>query len=247
MKLVVEPKRFQQLLENVLLHHQTTELDSNIGKFTTEGVLFEDISLDSVMIVARYKADYFLEYEAEKTEKIAISKSLLAIMKTSFVNDEKIEVYTEDSKIFIKGKTEIYEEPLLDLEDQAMPITFKTDRTMGILPENLEAKVQILVKNDFLSNLPKCEQVFLNIADKEDSAEKEIILLVEGVGNFKKKITPNKTKAIEDLSMKFGIGYLEKIFNQFDGELWLTLRPDASVFSQKNKDYHLTYLLSSSD
>lgn len=239
MKAIVEPNRFQRLLENVLVYHAKPELDAHVGVFSTKGIIFRDISLEALAINAVFSSEYFLEFEAEKDEQIPFSKSLLDTMKTSFKNDEKIEVRTEKDKIYLQGKLERYEEPLIEAEPSEFPIDFMTHKTMGLLPKDLDPVVQILVKSDILSGLPKSDTLLFTCDGKQLS------VVVEDVGKFTKVITPSKKKVLGDIEMSFGSEYFNKIINQFTGDVWLTLRQDAMILSQRSKDYMLTYMLSS--
>ena len=245
MKILVEPKRLKRMLENILICKGTAELEAVIGQCGPEGIEFEDISLDVVVVKARYSKGFFLEYETTGTDKepelVPLSKYLLSALKEGF-DDETVEVWTDDTQIYIKGRADEYKEPLTDAEVEPLPMPFKTHRTMGFLPEELEPKVQVLVKSEYLTQIPKAENI--NLLAYENG---EIHLTVEGVGLFDRRIQPSYTKKIKPLQMEFGTKYLTKLGSQFVGEVWMTLRPDAAVFSQKNKDFLLTYMLSSAD
>ena|GEM_PF-3619605 len=282
-RFVIEPNRFQRLLENVLMYHQNVELDAIAGLFNPKGASFFDMSLEVLLLNSTFSSKYFLEYKCnEKEVKVPLSKSLLEWMKQAFGNDEKITVTVTEQKISIEGKTEKYEEDLTEVEMKPPTMAFvaheddvesfeyeegeefpfellkddsvvtigkkeiemgKIIKGKGILPKKLNPTVQVLIKSEALAGLPKVEQYRIH-CDKKSG---EIKISIEGVGKYTKEVKLQRTELIEDLEMVFGSKYFNKVVAQFSGELWLTLRPEAAVFSQKNKDSLLTYLLSSSD
>jgi len=238
MKVVIEPSRFRRLLENVLIYHGGAELDSNVGIFTPKKVEFRDISLEVMAVYAAYSPKFFLEYEAGE-EQVPLSKSLLEQMRYGFSGDKQMTVRTEGDKIHLEGTRERYEEPLMDVSVGEFPIPIVADKTLGLVPKDLEPQVQVMLKADTLTGLPKAE-TYLFRCDGE-----KLEVIVEDVGKYTKELTPSKTQVLEEMEIKFDAGYFAKAANQFGGDVWLTFRPDVAVFSQKLKDSMLTYLLSS--
>ena len=120
-----------------------------------------------------------------------------------------------------------------------------THKTMGLLPKDLDPVVQILVKSDILIGLPKVDSLLFTCDGKQLS------IIAEDVGRFRRVITPSRTKVLRemlgDTELSFGSEYFNRIVNQFTpkSEVWLTLRQDAMILSQRSKDRMLTYMLSS--
>ena len=264
-RFVIEPNRFQRMLENVLMYHKQVELDAIAGRFLPAGALFMDTSLEVMFLSAVFSASYYLEYECTEETMVPFSKSLIDWMKVAFTEDDKVEVIVTEKKILIQGKMEKYEEDLTEIEAKAPSIPFAVHqddiaclgeepgdlgievlddasiRGKGIVPKKLNPTAQLLVKVDSLKGLPTAENVKLACEDGE------IQVTVEGVGSYTKTIKPQKTDLSKDIAMTFSYKYLMKAVVQFDGEVWMTLRKDAVVFSQRNKDSLVSYLLSSSD
>jgi len=265
-RFVIEPNRFQRMLENVLMYHKQVELDAIAGRFLPAGALFTDTSLEVMFLSAVFGASYFLEYECTEETTVPFSKSLIDWMKVAFTEDEKVEVVVTEKKILIQGKTENYEEELTDIETKSPSIAFvvhqddiaflgeepgdlgieilddATIRGKGIVPKKLSPTAQLLVKADSLKGLPTtAENVKLACKDGH------IRVTVEGVGSYTKSILPQKADLSKDIEMTFSYKYLMKAVVQFEGEVWLTLRKDAAVFSQRNKNSLVSYLLSASD
>ncbi len=246
MKAIVEPERLQRLLVNVLVcHGKPALLDAHVGVFSAKGVVFKDITLEALAVNAVFSSEYFLEFEAKEGEQVPFSKSLLDIMKDSFKKEEKVEIRTKKDKIYLQGKWQDYEEPFVEAELCEIPFPFVAHMTMGLLPKDLDPVVQILVKADILIGLPKVDRLLFTCDGKQLS------VFAEDVGKFRKVITPSRTKVLRemlgDTEMLFEKYLFDKIINQFGPktEVWLTLRKDAMILSQRSKDYMLTYMLSS--
>jgi len=239
MRVKIEPNRFRGMLENVLLHHGGTELDANVGVFTDKGVSFKDISLEVVSIVAIYDKKYFMECDTEE-ENVAFSKSLLQQMTNSFKNDEGIAVFTEGEKIHLEGKKERYEESLTVIEQEELPWDIVNDVKLGAVPKNLNAEIQVLIDPGLIKNLPKAGDYLF----RSDGDILELIIEDE-IGKYTKEITPSKKGILEEFEVTFESSYFDKVLSQFTGEVWLSMNEAAAVFSQKTKDFMLTYAIGS--
>jgi len=242
MRIVIEPSRFRRLLENVLLYHGGADLDSALGEFSPKKVDFKDDNLEVIGLYGAYSKAFFLEYEAGEDEKIPFSKSLLEQMRLGFGGDDKqMTVRADDAKIYLEGTKERYEEPLIEMEPSsfAEEFGFKVDKALGLVPGNLEAEIQVLLKTEALTGLPKAKDYLFR------SDGKDLEVIIEDVGKYTRQITPSKVGVMKETELKFEAGYFAKVANQFDGEVWLTLRENAAVFSQKSKDHMKTYVLSS--
>jgi len=249
MEIAIEPSKFQRLMGNVLLQHQGVALDTNIAQFTSKGVSFKDISLEVLIINAVFAKGFFLNYSAND-EEVPFSKSLLEQLKYGFGNDEKVKVFTHEGKIHIEGKTDRYEEDLMDVEPVPPPMEFVTDKILGIIAKNFVANTQILIKPDALSGLPKSEALHF-VCDG-----KKLDVIVEDVGKFTREIIPVKIgttrtdkggnkKIIGELDMIFDAKLFGDVLSQFSGQVWLTFGKDGITFSQREKNHMLTYCLTS--
>lgn len=251
MEIAIEPSKFQRLMGNVLLQHQGVALDANVAHFTDKGVAFNDISLEVVIMSIVFAKGFFLDYSTDGDEEVPLSKSLLEQLKYGFGNDEKVRVFTHEGKIHIEGKTDRYEEDLMDIEATPAPTEFATDKILGIIPTDFAANTQILINPDVLSGLPKSEALHF-VCDG-----KKLDVIVEDVGKFTKEIVPVKVgttktdkggnkKVIGELDMIFDAKLFGDVLSQFaGGEVWLTFGTDGVVFSQREKDHMLTYCLTS--
>jgi hypothetical protein len=250
MEITIEPSKFQRLMGNVLLQHQGVALDANVAQFTENGVSFNDISLEVVIINAVFGKGFFLNYSTDDDEEVPFSKSLLEQMKYGFGDDEKVRVFTHEGKIHIEGKTDRYEENLMDIEATPAPNKFSTDDVLGIIPTKFVTNTQILINPDVLSGLQKSEALHF-VCDG-----KKLDVIVEDVGKFTKEIIPVKIgtkktdkggnkKVIGELDMVFDAKLFKDVLNQFGGEVWLSFGKDGVVFSQRDDDHMLTYCLTS--
>jgi len=236
MKISVDPSHFRRMLENILIHRGDVELDTNVGTFTPTRVEFRDVSLEVMSIAAVYDRSFFIEYNA-LDELVPLSKSLLDQMKRGFGAGKVMSVYTEDEKIHLEGETEHYEESLIEIAPIDFPIQFMEDDMLGLVPERLNAIVQLSASSEAITNLPKADEYLF----KSDGEKLEVI--VEDVGKYTKRFVPIIERSMGELEVKFNAAYFAKVSNQFSGEIWLSLNEDAAVFSQMKDGCMLTYML----
>ena len=236
MKLRIDPRFFRQMLNNNLIFHGDVELDTAVGTFTPTRAEFKDVTLEVISVVSVYNKDFFIEYDASD-EQVPLSKSLLEQMKRGFGAGKFMTVYTEDGKIHLEGETEHYEETLIDIAPVDFPIKFIEHDVLGLVPESLNAIVQLEVDAEALANLPKAEE-YLFRCDEET-----LQTIIRDVGQYTRTFVPNIERSMGELDVKFNSTYFSKIANQFSGDVWLSLNEDAAVFSQKKDSYMLTYML----
>lgn len=238
MKVALEPGKCRRLLENVLLYHGGAELDSNIGVFTPEKVEFKDIDLEVIGVYAAYYRSFFINYEAGD-ESVPFSKSLLDQMRRGFGVGEQVTLWTDDDKIHLEGKGEKYEEPLTEVTPSDFPISFTEDPTIGLVPDSLEAKVQVQVKASALAGLPKAENYLFSCDGHR------LTVIIEDVGKYTREFNPLVEREMNALEVKFEAGYFSNAASQFDGDVWLSLSEDSAVFSQILDASRLTCMLGS--
>lgn len=239
MRCVIEPERLKRLINAVLIGKK---LDNTVGVFTTNGVQFNDISLEVIAVVAAYKKEYFLEYEAGENEVVPITSTLLDRLGWGFKGD-KITFSTGpgstgvESLILSSGDDEKYDEPMISSESEEFPIKMKMS-DYGIVPEKYQPQALFLVSSSEL-DFPAAETYRLVVKDGG------FYVNIRNVGNYTRKIKVNKTVNSEDLEVEFDGDYFQSIVKNLDGDVWLGLNPEAMVINKKAKDYLLTYLLSS--
>lgn len=238
MKVKIEPSRLQYLLENTLLHHKVTGLDSVVGHFTPKGVSFADLSLEVLAIKAVFNKTFFLSYEAEK-EDIVLSKSLHEQIKKGFSGDDEVTLLTENDTIRVIGEREKYEEPLIQPDEGPFPLEFVTDKEKGMLPKDLNANVHVAIDASQFTNLQKADEYAIR-CDGE-----KLTVIVTDVGTYRKVIPTHKVDVMDEVEMTFAGRLFRAIANQYSGDIWFALKKDGAVFSQKRKDYMLTYPLTS--
>jgi len=235
MKILIEPERLKRLLNAVLIYKGKPLLENVMGEFKTGGLQVKDCSLDVVAVEGMFAKKFFLEYEADD-ENVPLTKTLLEPLNTGF-KDEKVEVFTDQNHIIIKGKTETYNEPLIDREVGTIPFTMVMSE-LGRVPEKLNAKVQVSLKAEDL-NLPTAEKLTFT-CDGES-----LKVSIKNIGEYIKTLKPTRKNVMEELKVSFDGAYFGAVVSNLDGEVWLSMNEGAVVFSQKTKDYTLTYMLSS--
>lgn len=252
MEFTLEPTRVQTLLEQVLLKGKSgVNLDTISGHFTKTGVAFRDMSLEVLIMAASYGKKFFLNYDCSKTEDIPLSKSLLEQLSYGFGSDEKVKVYTSEDKIFLEGKTDLYEETLMSVEPGEVSVEFTTDEKLGIIPKSLNPFAQVLIDPTDLAQLARNSEELRFIGDGKD-----IEVIIEDVGTRTKTIVPIKVgreetdkggyaKIMDEFEMSFSSRLFYDSLKQFTGQVWLTFRKDAVVMHQREKHFMLTYAMTS--
>lgn len=235
MKLVIEPERLKKLLNQCLIHKSKSLLEVSVAEFSEKGMRVRDVSLDVLSINAAYSPKYFIEYKVPKKEDVPLTDSLLEALGWGFGDDE-VKVITDKNDIIIQGKIDKYKETLQDLVKSEFPIEMgNTD--IGIMPKKIDAQVQVQLPAEELS-LPSAERYSLKTEDNK------LVGRVEDTGEFTKKFKISKKKKFEEISVEVEGEFFEAIVSNLYGNVWITISPDVVVFSQKEKDYLLTYMLS---
>lgn len=232
MKLKIEPDRLRQLLNTVLIEN---ELDAIVGEFTEKGVLFRDMSLQVVAVHALYTPDYFLDYESEK-EEIPLPRTILNHLGWGF-KDKKLTLYTEDSKLVIKGKKELYREPIIDMDRKKFKITIE-EREHGWVPKGNPPFLAIFSAEDL--KLPKADRYAFKCENGELT-----VSIDDEIGLYTKDLTPKKVESSGDVEASFDGKHLPAILGILSGEIWCGLDEGALVLSQNAKNHAVTLLLTS--
>lgn len=235
MRLVLEPSRLDKLLSTVLIYKGKPLLDSVVGEFTPKGVVFRDMKLEVAAVYAIYSPKYFMEYEAAENEEVPLTDSLRNRLGWGF-KDEKVTLMTSEGQLVLKGSKETYNEPLLEVEKGEFALKLENS-DFGFVPAK-EPPVRVLLTAESL-NLPTAEKY------RFDCDGKELKVTIKDVGEFTRTFSPSKAPALGNLTVSFDGAYFQQIAGNVAGEVWLSLTEGAAVFSQKTKDFCLTYLLSS--
>lgn len=237
MKILIEPERLRKLLACSLKYGNNKGLESVVAVFGSKGVEISDLSLEVVALKSEYNKSYFLEYEVQGEEKIPLTQTLLEVLNHGF-KEEKIHLETKEGKLVLTGSRETYEEPLLDKEKSAFPISLVSTE-MGFVPEKKFTPVtQILTKVEELKELPIADKYHFTTTPEEQR------VTIEDTGKYTKKLKPDRTNISGELKVDFDGEYLKCTIDNLSGAVWLSLAPNSMVISQKTKDYALTYLIS---
>jgi len=214
-----------------------------MGEFKPKGLLVKDNSLDVVALQAMFSSKFFLEYEAPE-ENVPLTHTLLDPLNKGF-KDEKIQVFTDENSIVMKGATETYNEPLVEAEVGSLP--FKLAMTsIGAVPEKLNPE-NPQIEGEFIQVLMKADDLMLPTAERLDFScdGEKLTVAIKNVGEYTKTFKPMKKDSLGKLDVAFDGDYYEAIVGNLSGEVWVSISEGAIVFSQKTKDMTLTYILSS--
>lgn len=247
LRITLEPERLRSLLSTILMVKGGKGLISNIvGEVKPNGVVFKDASLNVIAVQAMYHSKYFLEYKAGEGE-LPLTKTLLEQLGKGFNKDEKVEFFIDEkeSRIWVKGKTETYNEPLTEGKLGDLPFTMANREGIGTLPEKLTEdnksaplSFQALFDTEALA-LPDAEKYVFTANGKELKVQ------IEGIGVYTKTIPIKKEKLNKDLTIAIDGSYYQTLVSNLKGEVWLSASEAGIVFTQKAKDFSLSYVLTS--
>ena len=235
MRILTEPARLDKLLKTVLIHKQKSLLDTIIGEFTPKGVVFKDMKLEVAAIHAVYSPKYFLEYESVDSENVPLTASLMDMLGQGF-KDEKVTLMTSEGHLVLKGSKETYNELLTEAEKGEFVIKLQ-NTDFGFVPEK-EPTVRVLLNVEDL-NLPTAEKY------RFDCDGKDLSVSIKDIGEYTKTFKPSKAPTLGELNVTFDGSFFQQMMSNMTGEVWVSMTEGGVVFSQKTKDFCLTYLLSS--
>lgn len=235
MRIVIEPNRLDRLLSTVLIYKAKPLLDSIVGMFSPKGVAFRDMKLEVAAVHAVYSPKYFIEYEVTEGEDVPLTDSLRNRLGWGF-KDEKVTLMTSEGHLVLQGLKETYNEPLLDVEKGEFTLKLKNSE-FGFVTEK-EPAVRVLLPSEAL-NLPTAEKY------RFDCDGEKLKVTIKDVGEYTRTFKPSKAPLMNELNVSFDGTYFAQLASNISGEVWLSLSEGGSVFSQKTKDFALTYLLSS--
>lgn len=239
MRILIEPDKLRRFMAQALVaRNNKAELEKVTFVLRPQGVTLQDTSMGALYLMGIWKKSFFVEYDPGKDEKLTMAESMIEGIKKGF-EDKLVEVYTEGTGLWFKGKLDKYHEDLVAGEPPVKFIDMISDDKRGLIPRKLDAKVSGLLD---MSNfqLPDAE----NYAFK---AEKSVLTISMKVSKGMKDriIQFKETEKVEDIEAKFRADYLLPILNNLEGDVWFALTKDAVVFAKKNVDNILTYILMS--
>lgn len=236
-RILIEPEKLRKLLNHSLKWGNKKGLESVVAEFGPKGVEISDMSLEVAALKSGYGRSYFLKYDAKDEENIPLTRTLLEKLNQGF-KDEKVGLETRENKLVLRGSRETYEEPLLDREKSAFPISL-THTDMGFIPEKgFELVTQILIDIDELKVLPTADKYHFVTAPGEQS------VTTEDAGKYTKRLKPDKEKSSRELGVSFDGEFLKSTIDNLSGAVWISLASNVIVISQMAEDYALTYLIS---
>jgi len=233
MKIKVEPGRFKKMLEAGMIYKSKPLIAPLLVKFHKDGASIKDAYCDFLVVNIEMDKKFFLDYEAKEEEVVAIPSVVLDKLNWGFKDDE-FEVYTEDNKFHLKGKTDSFNIELEESEPKPIPIKLKkTER--GLIPEKIEPKSSFLLDSKEL-NLPQAEEYNFELKNKK------LMVTIPGNGEFIRNLT-GKVVGEEDIKVNLDGEFFNSITNNLDGEIFFVLTKDIVIFAEKKKHHMKTMFL----
>ena len=120
MKIKIEPSKLKDMLTTGLIGGQLSNVTAII---TPNGLSFQDISLGTLGVYAIYTKDYFPQGGFEnQNESVTVTKFLLDVLNKGFKNDEQIELYTDNNRLYVNGARDKYEDIIPEITAAEFPV-----------------------------------------------------------------------------------------------------------------------------
>jgi len=234
-KFVTTKPRLKKLFEFMSIGE---ELDTLWLKYNKNFIFQKQIDPSYIFaVITKINKTFFTEYHVDDEGEVKISTSLYKVIDKYFKEVENIEFSITDTRLTLKGKDEIYETSLLQIE----------------LP-TIEAEIE---EKEF-GFLPKLESEIKGIygIDAEDWSVKADLLKIYYGNTLKLSVTLEEggtyTRATKILDKKeiCGEGVItidgkvfKNIIDLFSGPLYMVITSGPIILSQKTSDYTITYVI----
>ena len=241
MRLKIEPSKLKDMLTTGLIGNQLSNITAIISP---KGITFADISLGTIGVYAIYTKDYFPDGGFEnKDESVTLTKYLLDALTKGFKNDEQIELYTEDNKLFVIGARDKYEDNIPELITTEFPVKMKSEQ-FGIIPNKTELDKSIVAKFSVDElNLIDAESYQFTCDGKKLDARIEFT----DTSAYTKTLKPITIATMPAMTAYFSGELYKAVLKPLTGEVWIIMTPDAMAITKKEKNFSITMMLAGKD
>ena len=237
MRFKIEPSKLKDMLNTGLIGNQLSNVTAVI---TPNGLSFQDISLGMLGVYAIYAKDFFPPNGFEnQNESVTLTKYLLDVLNKGFKNDEQIELYTEDNKLYVIGARDKYEDIIPSTESNEFPVKMKSE-TYGILPAKAELDKSIVAKfaMDELQFIDADRYQFVS-----DGKNLSVRVEFTDTSAYTKTLKPLVVASMPALTATFSGELYKSIIKPLTGEVWIVLNSDSIAIAKKEKAFSITMML----
>jgi hypothetical protein len=241
MKVVLEPSRLQWLLNLLTLK---SKYPMPIAEFKQEIVTVQNNAntlLITGFLKTKDKDRFFLKYEVNNDENIALTNSLHEAAKRCFRQDGEITFLTEGNKLYLEGDTEKYSENLLEAKTPERHVNF-IETEFGRLPSKFTPKTQLVIKASEL-NLPWNANRYKITCDG-----KQFKISLTAQGEYTKILTPTRLLITEPFEAEINAEYLRPIIECVtslpnDDNMLLSFNDQLLIINVTRKDFEIIYII----
>ena len=237
MRIKIEPSKLKDMLTTGFIGSQLSNIVADI---TPQGLIFKDLSLGTLGVYAIYGKDFFPTGGFEnQNESVAFTKYLLDDLNKNFKNDEQIELYTDDNKLYVIGKREKFEDIIPAIASTEFPVKMKNEQ-YGMLPAKADLATSIIAK------FPVDELQFSD-AEKyqfiSDGKELSVRMESSDTSAHTKVLKPLIVASMPAMTALFSGELYKAIIKPLAGEVWIVLNSDSLAIAKKEKTFSITMML----
>ena len=241
MRLKIEPSKLKDMLTTGLIGGQLSNITAII---TPNGLSFQDISLGTLGVYAIYAKDYFPQGGFEnQNESVTVTKFLLDVLNKGFKNDEQIELYTDNNRLYVNGARDKYEDIIPEITAAEFPVKMKSEQ-YGIIPAKTDLTQALIAKFavDELNFMDAESYQFIS-----DGKKLDVRIEQTDTSSYTKTLKPLMVANMPAMTAVFSGELFNAVLKPLTGEVWLIVTPDAMTISKKEKTFSITMLVAGKD
>jgi len=242
LRLKIEPSKLKDMLTTGMIGGKL----SNIGAIIKPTMLsFQDMSEGALGVYALYGKGFFPKggYENQTEEVVTLTKPLLDALSKGFKNDEQIELYTEDNKLFAVGARNRFEDVIPEAIPSVFPIKMKPSQ-YGLIPEKADLGKSIVAKFSV-------DELRLISADKylfvSDGKKLDVRIEFTDTSAYTKTLKPLTTVNMPIVTSPFSGEFYDAVLKTLTGEVWFIMDENAITITKKEKTFSITMLLAGTE
>jgi len=212
------------------------EIETMWLRYTPSYILQRQVNdAQTMAVLARYNKSYFTEYNASGEGELKLPATIDKILKKYFKELDNIEVVVHETNLVLKGKDEVYEGPLMQIDLPVINIEYQ-EREYGFVP-NL--KIHGIYGIDSEEWSIKADEIKIHYGD----TLKLTVTLEEG-GKYTRTVKVLDKREISASGTVVVDGkMLNTVIDLFSGPLYLIITEGPIVLTQKTADYVISYVL----
>jgi hypothetical protein len=212
------------------------EIETMWLKYTPSHIYQRQVNeAQTIAVLAKYNRSYFTEYSVNGEGELKISASIDKILKKYFKELENIEVVVHENNITLKGRDEVYEGQLIQIDLPDINIEYQ-EKEYGFVP-NL--KIHGIYGIDSEEWSIKADEVKIHYGETL-----KLTVAVEEGGKYTRTVKVLDKQNVSESGVVVVDGrMLKDVIDLFTGPLYLIVTEGPLIFTQKTTDYTISYVL----